>query len=206
VNQRIYLINPHNKSVDDFMGFFSIEDIKNLPWKGRTTSRTLLIEPFGSEFWRLLEMYIKTEMILTDQHTLLFQNRNGNPMYDKKGKNRNLRRKFTAACRKIGVDPRGPHSLRHLYGCHCLNYFPREDGTYGLKATTVQLLMGHAQLSSTMKYAIPDLEKLAVEQTIATNMLNGFRTESHKEIIIKLLGKKLRSLEEELKHESIPHE
>jgi integrase len=200
--QLIYLKNPHNRNINDYYGYLTIEEVKNLPWKGRTTIHTLLIEPFGTEFWSLLEKYIKTEYIMTNHHPFIWQKKNGEPLFKTNDNNRNIRRSMYNACKKINIRKKSPHSMRHLYGTYCLNYFPRINGIYGLPLSTVQTLMGHAKMTSTMKYAIPDIELLRTEQMVSMKILSGFRVKSRQETVIEILEKKLLLLQSELAQEA----
>lgn len=190
--RRVYIRNPRTKHLEDvYLGYFKLEERKSLPWKGRTHPYTLLIEPFASEFWKLLEIYMRNEMINTDQHPFIFQilkgPRTGHPLI--LTDHSNLRKDFKSACRKIGVeDVWSPHSLRHMYGVYCLNWWPNSDGTYGLMPEKVQFLMGHSHIESTMNYAKPDTMILEAEQKINAALMLGFSIENKADIRVKVIG------------------
>ena len=190
-NRKVYIRNPRAKDLDNvYLGYFSSEERSRLPWKGRAHSGTFLLEPYASEFWRLLEQYMKTEMLATHLHPFIFQVLKGenasSPLL--LSDHSNLRKGFTQACKRIDVDPvYSPHSLRHMYGVYCLNYFPRADGTFGLPPSTVKDLLGHASLESTMNYAKPDMELLEVEQRVNTAVLDGFHVVDRSEMRLKVL-------------------
>lgn len=201
LNRKVYIRDPRKKDLEKvYFGFLTVEQRRSLPWKGRTHPVTLLIEPFASEFWRLLELYMKEEMFTTSAHPFVFQ--------VLKGKNlsaplilsdqSNLRKTFKEACRKIDPDfCYGAHSLRHMYGVYCINYWPNEDGSYGLAPEVVQFLMGHCDRDSTMGYAKPDTLILEVEQKVNATILSGFRVEDRESVRVKVLEQKLREAREE---------
>lgn len=202
-NQEIYLVSPRLKGVDEYNGYFTIEEKADLPWKGRATSRTLMIEPFASEFWRLLRLYLKNEMIKTNRHPFLFQILNGK----NKGSplilsdHSNLRKIFKKACDRIGIDPLGIHSLRHGFGVYTLNYLPTGPGKFGLPLTTVQYIMGHAKIETTMGYAKPATELLKLAQKANSQILSGFKVRSKKEALREILLEKLSQIQAELENE-----
>lgn len=132
----------------------SVEDIS---FKGRTTKKTYFLEPFKSIFIQSLKKYIDSERPLTS-HSVVFVNQSNNgygrPLYMAKNAN-TYNKPFKQAARRSGVEGYTIHSLRHLYGVYALNYLPTEVG-FGLPVEVVQLMMGHASISSTRKYAIED--------------------------------------------------
>lgn len=195
-NRIIKLVAPkgrRGKKLGDFLGYLTLEQQKELPWKGRAHPYTCQIEPFASEFWRLLEMYMSEEMVFTQQHPFIFQvvkdpkkDNNGRPLI--LSDHSNLRKSFKAACARIGVDSVwGPHSLRHMYGVYGLNYWPRSNGEFGLPIDVVQQLMGHANQNSTKAYAVPDMFLLQAEQRTNIAYLAGFGVESRDEVRLKIL-------------------
>jgi integrase len=136
-------------------------------FKGRTMSRTYLFEPLRSAFFDALRRYLEEEFVPTDKHNYLLQkldrDNRGAPLAQASDTARN--NAFKAAVVRAGIagPPQRPehcwtqHSLRHMYGVYMLNYLPIPNG-YGLRITEVQMLMGHADVSSTMHYARHDAE------------------------------------------------
>lgn len=172
--QTVELIDP--KSRPHCLSYQVLTPVErdSLVWKGRTTAKTLLIEPFASMFFDALVAYLKTEYVPHGKHQFVFQysvdGQRGIPYFLCSASSRNgvLRRaiKLSGA---IGVE--GPHSLRHMYGTYLLNYFPRPDGTYGLPIVVVQKLMGHANLRATEKYARHDVDLIETELAYANAMV-----------------------------------
>jgi integrase/recombinase XerD len=180
VEGSLRLVDPASRRGHASYRALTPEDRACLAWKGRTTPLTLLIEPFASAFFESLQKYLELEHIPHGKHDFLFQYRSGarrGAPYFLSDPSTRLER-FHQTCRHIGVVlPRGtgPHSLRHMYGTYLLNYFPRANGDYGLPAPMVQQLMGHAELSSTLKYAKydQDLLKLEIQSANRVLFMNG---------------------------------
>ncbi|WP_136516216.1 tyrosine-type recombinase/integrase [Geomonas edaphica] len=195
--RKIYIRDPRSKDlINVYYNFFTLEERNALPWKGRTHPVTLLIEPFASEFWRLFELYVMNEMLLTSAHPFVFQVLKGDSISAPLilSDQSNIRKSFTSACIKAGIDCcYGPHSLRHMYGVYCLNYWPNDDGTYGLSPEKVQFLMGHSDRNSTMHYAKPDTQILAAEQKINAAIMSGFAVEDRANVRVKILSQMLES-------------
>lgn len=197
VNRKIYIRDPRTKDLEKvYLGFLSLEQRNSLPWKGRTHPVTLLIEPFATEFWKLLELYMKHEMFVTSTHPFVFQVlKRGNaadPLI--LSDHSNLRRNFKKACHKLDAEYcYSAHSLRHMYGVYCLNFWPNADGSYGLVPEKVQFLMGHSRRDSTMHYAKPDTYILEAEQKINSAILSGFSVEDRKDIRVKVLEQMLNN-------------
>lgn len=195
-NRKIFIRDPRKKDLEKvYLGYLTLEQRDKLPWKGRTHANTLLIEPFASEFWRLLELYMKHEMFSTSAHPFVFQVLKGhnesNPLI--LSDQSNLRKNFKSACRKVGVDDcYSAHSLRHMYGVYCINYWPNSDGSYGLTPEIVQYLMGHTHRDSTMNYAKPDTLILEVEQKTNAAILSGFAVEDRTIIRVKVIEQMLK--------------
>lgn len=201
----VQLVAPSSRSSHQSYRALSSVERPFLSWKGRTTTNTLLIEPFASAFFQSLQCYLEREYIPHGHHDFIFQYRTG----EKRGKPYFLSaastrlEKFRKTCRHIGVTlPHGigPHSLRHMYGTYLLNYFPRANGDYGLPVPMVQQLMGHSEVKSTLKYAKYDKDLLKLEIKNANKVL--FKGESSKNLIeLKLLA--LESQVEKLKKQMI---
>lgn len=172
----VRLVDPSTRKGHSSYRYLSSEKRFQLSYKGRTTPRTLLIEPFASMFFEALESYFRHEHIAHGRHDFVFQylkgEQRGQPYFLSAASSRT--QQFHHVCRQIGVvlPPRtGPHSLRHMYGTYLLNYFPRLNGEYGLPPTMVQQLMGHELLKSTLQYARHDEELLKLELQNANNVL-----------------------------------
>ncbi|THF30383.1 site-specific integrase [Pseudomonas atacamensis] len=136
------------------------EEHNCLSWKGRDTEVTFLIEPFATIFWQHLEKYLALEYNSSAGHDFLFQNSDSRPFFDSDRSSRD--KTFKQYAKKAGLsDVAGisPHSLRHMYGTYTLNYMPVPGQSMpGLPITYVKILMGHASISSTMKYAKHDTD------------------------------------------------
>jgi integrase len=175
------------------------EERDRLAWKGRTTERTLLIEPFAQMFFVNMEHYLRTEYIPHGQHRFLFQylrgGMEGRPYFLSAASSR--LQVFKRAAADVGVEDQvhGPHSLRHAYGTYLLNYFPRINGDYGLPLSLVRQLMGHANVKSTMKYARHDEELLRIELQHANAMVfNGAEPKPLLQLKLEALNSQVRKL------------
>lgn len=203
--QLVRLRCPHTKSLADFGGFFrDRSEVLSLPWKGRTTERTALIEPFRTHFWRLLAEYQNSkEFTITNSHNFIFQVIKG----ESKGAplivsdRSNLADAMVRACTKIGVAPRRPHTLRHMYGVYCLNFIPFDDGTYGMGLLALKDLMGHASQTSTRRYAIPDTQLQMMRQKASFAAISGFSVDSSAEMRLVVMEKDYEKLAQAIAHE-----
>ncbi|MBJ6127553.1 tyrosine-type recombinase/integrase [Microvirga splendida] len=166
----IWVIDPDTRR---FAGQMEDEDKKR--FKGRLMSRVYLYEPLRTIFWEALRDYLRNEFVPSGMgdHDYLFKildkSRRGEPLKD--ASDTALGKQFKAAVRRAKVPgpPEAPnhvwtlHSLRHSYGVYMHNYIPVPGGP-GLRLTEVQMLMGHADPSSTAIYARKD--RLIVEARI----------------------------------------
>lgn len=173
----VILIDPAARPNDQSYMNLSHKEREELAWKGRTTSQTMLIEPFASRFFNEFEKYLKQEYFPHGLHRFVFQYLTkrslGKPYFLSHADSR--ADIFHAARDKCGIDTmiHGPHSLRHAYGTYLLNYFPRASGEYGLPIGLVQQLMGHAEIKTTQKYARHDKDLYAAELLYANKMIFG---------------------------------
>ncbi len=203
--QLVRLRCPYNKSMEDFGGFFrNKSEILALPWKGRATERTALIEPFRTHFWRLLAEYQKSkEFTLSNNHNFIFQvikgENRGTPLI--MSDYSNIAGTMVNACKKIGIAPKRPHSLRHMYGVYCLNFIPFDDGSYGMGLLAVKDLMGHASEKSTQRYAIPDTQLAMMQQKISFAALSDFTVNTSTEMRLELMKREFDSLKEAIARE-----
>ena len=162
-NQQVFTIDPTTRPLSDFNHYLTAQEVRDLPWKSRATPFTLLIEPWGSLFWYYLDLYMTHEYRPTEKHPFIFQilkgENKGSPFFE--ADKSSVRKLFKDKLKKAGM-PRSydGHSLRHMYGVFLKNYYPnpKVKDAYGLPDTTIQQLMGHASLESTLKYAKPDVD------------------------------------------------
>ena len=161
LNRRVYVLDPENRR----FGRFMTQDEK-IRFKGRVVSWTVMWEPWRKKFFQALDEYRKREWRLpTNSHQFVFQKLTtingivGDPLV--KASDAATNQAFNKAAIKAGIptsdldgeDEWTPHSLRHAYGIYMLNYIPISEGVFGLQLSDVQALMGHASISSTLKYA-----------------------------------------------------
>lgn len=150
-NLAVYLRDPFSRKN---LGITEAEH-RLLAWKGRDTEITFLIEPFRKIFFEHLEQYLALEYNSSCGHDFLFQHANGRPYFTSDRSSRDKTFK-TYASRAGLIDCKGIslHSLRHMYGIYTLNYIPVTGRELpGLPLTYVKILMGHSNITSTMKYA-----------------------------------------------------
>jgi integrase/recombinase XerD len=207
-NRSICLIDPKSRPNHTSYQALNQKQRDSLVWKGRATEKTLLIEPYCSMFFELLQSYLKNEYIPHGQHRFVFQydfvGHKGLPYFLSAASSR--REVFLNAVKKQNLPAdfvgRGPHSLRHMYGTYLLNYFPRPNGTYGLPVGVVQKLMGHSNIKSTERYARHDSDLIEAELVYANNMIfkNG-QTKPLNVIKKEILLSKLLIVEEHIKQD-----
>jgi integrase len=182
---------------------------EKLAWKGRTTEKTLLIEPFASMFFANLELYLRHEYIPHGLHRFIFQystkKLSGTPYFLSAASSR--LQIFRGAVTSAGIDAdfSGPHSLRHAYGTYLLNYFPRLNGDYGLPVSLVQQLLGHKDVNSTLKYAQHDEDLMKLELQHANAMVfRGAESKSIVQLKLEALNAQVRKLQAELNVLQLP--
>jgi integrase/recombinase XerD len=205
--QTVRLENPNSrKSCPSYLALATAKRDR-LSWKGRTTSVTLLIDPFATWFFEALADYLRYEYIPHGRHSFVFQYDDGTdqgaPYFLASASSRNG--VFRRAVRLAGVELiQGPHSFRHMYGTYLLNYFPRPNGTYGLPMGTVQKLLGHKHAKDTAKYARYDMDLIDAELLHANMQLFSHgEVVSLNEIKRKILLTRLAQVEEQLDKENL---
>jgi len=155
-NRTIRLVNPSSR---DSKGLTPVE-AKQLSWKGRETELVLPMAPFDSYFWEHLRQYLKDFFRTNVSHDFVFQKSNGRPYFTTNVSDRNKQFRKYAVASGFSDIKLGLHSLRHMYGRYLLNYYPNGRGGYGMPMAYVQILMGHASMDSTKRYAIHDTDIL----------------------------------------------
>ncbi len=156
-----HLIELHDPFDRKNPGLTETEE-KQLAWKARETEKTFLLQPFADLFWKYLKLYLDREYISSVNHDFLFQKANGRPYFTSSRKNRDKVFKQRAGTANVrNSELYGLHTLRHMYGTFVLNYLHVPGmTTSGLPMPYVQILMGHASINSTKKYAKYDLDKI----------------------------------------------
>lgn len=152
----VFLRSPFGRSAE---GLTESEHEK-LAWKGRETEITFMIAPFEALYREYLEKYLALEYNSCVDHDFIFQDTSGRPYF---ASDRSSRLKaFKKYARQISLKNLArlsPHSLRHMYGIYVLNYMPLPGkSTPGLPMAYVRIIMGHASLDSTAKYAKHDTD------------------------------------------------
>ena len=164
-----FIINPFNRKNDGI----TESEYSMLSWKGRETELTFMIEPFASIFSEHLENYLAYEYSSTTGHEFLFQCENGRPSFaaDRSSRIKTFK-KYTSLSGLECTKGLSLHSLRHMYGTYVLNYLPMPGHQQpGLPMAYVKILMGHSNISSTMKYAKYD-----------TNLIDSYIQKANQEI------------------------
>ena len=206
--REVVLVDPVSRPNCQSYLYLTPEERSKLSWKGRTTQKTMLIEPFASIFFNELAEYLQHEYIPHGLHRFVFQYRHtafeGRPFF-LSDSDTHLEL-FHKTAKECGIDQsvHGPHSLRHAYATYLLNYFPCIDGGFGLNMGVVQQMMGHADLKSTQKYARHDKDLIMAELRYANAMLfgKGF-TKSLLQMKLEALNAQVLKVEADVKAEQI---
>lgn len=164
--QEVFVIDPtgNRLAVGD--------DEKYERFKGRNTCYTFPLPGLRGVLFHAIENYLANEFVPNpaggDTHLLQYVD------YTRRGKSyitvsyENLSKRFKAAAARGAVPfnklapSHKEHSLRHMYGGYCSNDWPVNpaNGEFGLSDPEVQMMMGHALMATTRKYARPRVEKL----------------------------------------------
>lgn len=166
--QRIFILDPHERHAQ-----MSGDDQNRLRFKGRQVVYTYAIPELKSELFYAIQKYLELEYVPSSEPgepNYFFQyvegTRRGRPYVDVSAEA--LRKNFQRACKAAQVPlPFGAassvlHSLRHMYGVYLVNDFPvnASQGLFGLSLVDVQLMMGHANVKTTAKYARPKRRRI----------------------------------------------
>lgn len=185
VNRTIKIKNPKLRKLEDFNNYFTYEQQQELPFKSRTTENVFLIHPFDDIFWDCLQKYLVQERLLTESHPFIFNVKNSEiPMI---AHDRNLKaftQKFKYKTCKILPDEYSPHSLRHMYVSYLVNYFPCENGSFGLPIHKVQKIVGHTNLKSTEVYIHTNIELNKLQQTAFFSIKGHINLEMKRKILL----------------------
>jgi len=173
---RVLLVDPnHRKNHPSYLALTPLERDR-LSWKGRETNEAFLIEPFASMFFHNLQEYLRTEYYPHNRHSFVFQVlkagvTRGRPYFLASTQSR--QQIYDKAARAAGVpkSATGPHSFRHAYGTYLLNYFPLGGNNFGLPIGIIRVMMGHANISSTEKYAVHDRDLISARISLANRLL-----------------------------------
>jgi integrase/recombinase XerD len=164
-SKKVFVIDPDSRR-SELIPYLSETEINSLPHKGRERPDTFLIEPFASIFWRTLAEYRADEnrkarrRPVVPKHPFLFSLvDSGRPITSSY---QTLYDSFSNAAERLTGKKYGFHSLRHMYGYYTHNFAYLGDGEFGLPLKEVQLLLGHADIKTTQRYARQDIMKLEV--------------------------------------------
>ncbi|MFA1574118.1 tyrosine-type recombinase/integrase [Vibrio cyclitrophicus] len=190
-NKTVSCVNPKSRPLAYGNSFelFSGQANQDSAYKGRNTEHMLFVEPFRSIFFQTLRDYLELERKpLVVGHKYLFVvlrkgEYRGRPLAMSSDK---TRQNALKQCLKDVYGKRGLpiprrlalHSLRHLYGVHCLNYLligfdDNDEPIYGLHERVVQRLMGHEKIESTLVYAVPDVTRVIDKVERALNYVQN---------------------------------
>jgi integrase len=158
--------------------YLNAEQLDRLAFKTRATRKTFMIS-WGAKFFEYLLAYRRSdEYRVAVKHDFLFQSQHkenyGGPQVFNSYTSM-LNTLQNAIIKVLGKDGSsyGFHSLRHMYGFYLKNYAPRDDGGYGLDLAYVQGYMGHANPSSTRRYALEVKERLELQLIYANEASSG---------------------------------
>ncbi len=183
--QRVYVNDPKKRR------FEVPANVQNeLRFKGRTVAQTYLFPPLRQFFFRALKEYLKHEYVaasLPGEQQFLFQYvepiRRGQPLVNASDNAMGTPFKKAVAAASVPLPADGRnwtlHSLRHAYGVYMLNDYPiaPQSGQFGLSITDVQMLMGHASIRNTEKYARPKISRVIAKLQASDEQMLGLSME-----------------------------
>jgi integrase/recombinase XerD len=163
ISKKVLVIDPDTRR-SKLILFLSETKINSLPHKGREHPDTYMIEPFASLFWRYLAEYKADQnkkakkRPIGPSHPFLFSlETTGEPIVSSY---QTLYESFKMVSKEVTGTAYAFHSLRHMYGYYVHNFAPKANGEFGLPLKQVQMLLGHASIKSTQRYARQDSTKL----------------------------------------------
>lgn len=173
VERKVYIIDPSSrKNFNYAYQGLSYFEKKKLCWKGRTTSHTLLLEPYGDIFFNALERFIIQGK--SSRNNFLFCTKSGKPLF-LADYSRVVLDPFKRAAGPIyeslgfSLEGVGLHSFRHSY-CYFMLNFVERNGGLGMSPYELIQLTGHASISGLETYAKVDLEKIYEDIAVAQEM------------------------------------
>lgn len=185
-----------------YRGLTEVE-LSRLCWKGRTTSLTFILEPYGSMFFENLEMYRDSGD--GSAHNFVFQTAQGKPLFlCDYGKV--VLAPFKKAARPIyaekglSMDKVGLHSLRHGY-IYFMRNFVEFRGGYGLSPHELMCLTGHADVKSLEVYGKVDRETLFEQLGVANMKRFGHAIGSNAELHVQYLEQRILDWKAKVKAE-----
>lgn len=189
INRTIKIKNPKLRKSEDFNNYFTYEQQQELPFKSRTTENVFLIHPFDDIFWDCLQKYLVQERVLTEKHPFIFNVKNSEvPMITHDKNLKAFTQKFKYKTRKTLSDEYSPHSLRHMYVSYLVNYFPCENGTFGLPIHKVQKIVGHTNLKSTEVYIHTNIDLNKLQQIAFFSIQGNIDLEIKRKILLSELN------------------
>lgn len=196
--KEINIVNPFTRVNT---GLTEKED-EHLCWKGRVTPKTFLIQPFAHMFWHLLEIYLNSFYKTNVNHRFLFQKYNGRPFFAADRSERSKSFKMHLKNVNPNLTKYGLHSFRHFYGFYLYNYIPVVDADgnvlgQGFPLAYVKILMGHASIKSTEKYAREDVDLIQFAIS-ASNVYVKNKGIAPKELLEQFYARQMQRLEDTL--------
>jgi integrase len=181
---------------------------KELPFKGRTTANIYVFEPFKKFLFDAIAEYLAIRPT-TNSDYLFVSDANesyGEPLLEvleANSLNRRLNRALATAQIRNNIyksltrkKAYTSHSLRHFYGYWARNfvYMPGRP-TVGLTLAEIQVLMGHSDIKSTLRYAILDTDIFMAEISASeelsaiwntTKSIDSLRADAYEALAIDL--------------------
>ncbi|WP_367237299.1 tyrosine-type recombinase/integrase [Pseudomonas sp. Rh2] len=202
--REVLLRNPNTRShpSEAYRGISEI-DRNRLEWKGRGTELTVLLEPYGTLFFKKLEDYLRYEYNPSCGHNFVFHDKHGKPLFLCDYSTVILHQFKQAAAKALPDQPHlarrlGLHSLRHSNIYFFKNYLEHSQGQ-GLNDSELILLTGHSDIRSLQKYAKADRELLLEKISLANHMRKHGSIKSSIEYQVKYLEERLEIFKNKLK-------
>ncbi|KPY73874.1 MULTISPECIES: tyrosine-type recombinase/integrase [Pseudomonas syringae group] len=157
-NRKVYARGPRS-SARCSKSYRGIDEVSfnKLAWKGRTTEHTLLLEPYGSMFFKYYSLYLKHEYKPT-YHNFIFQTGNGDPLCFSDYSSV-VFEPFRQSSRRVLANTEferfsyTPHSLRHSFCVFFKNFVEHTEGV-GLRNSEIKALTGQKTDKAVERYAV----------------------------------------------------